>query len=580
MRALLATGAGPALSAAHARASHLFGDADAITVLEAAGRAALSLGGVNSALVDLRAAAAMAGSNATERLLLTLADTELCAGNIERAELVCNQVISASTEPLVRSHMLAVLGRAALATGRPDQFETRFQAAAEAAHDYPQVELAVLGEAVSAASTFLGPRSVLSWAEQARRVLDVHPGMDRTIIDTGWALAACMNGDPAGVDLVLGYLADGRLVAAMADSPPMLAVWTAVAAHAIAMVTERFAESEQAFGSGWSRAQRAGSPQMIMFVGVSHADPQCRQGRLAEARELVKSLDEALIGFEAAVSAVTSLPKAVLALETGDISGAVAQCELLGGTLLRDFLDYYPIQRIWLWKVQAEVALDAGRTGEATARVDAIRDLAQRAGVAEPCVVPWADTAMSVYVRAGRFDDVENLALHLETVSAGWPCRWPRSVAEMCRAALAEAGKQYEKAEGHHRRAVALLDEVELPLARVRALVNYGVFLRHSGRPARARAPLGRAVEVARACGAARLEAQALAQLHACGGRRGKGQGPELSHQERRTAALAARGATNAEIAAALGVSPKTVEHYLTAIYAKLGVRSRRQLPC
>jgi DNA-binding CsgD family transcriptional regulator len=41
---------------------------------------------------------------------------------------------------------------------------------------------------------------------------------------------------------------------------------------------------------------------------------------------------------------------------------------------------------------------------------------------------------------------------------------------------------------------------------------------------------------------------------------------------------MAARGATNAEIAAVLGVSPKTVEHYLSDIYSKLGVRSRRQL--
>ena len=548
-------------------------------MLEAAGRAALSVGGVNSALVDLRAAADMAGSNASGPLLLTLADTELSAGNIERAELLCDQLMSASSEPIVRSQVLTLLGRAALATGRPDQFETRFQAAAEAAHDYPALELAVLGEAVSATSTFTGPRSVLSWADQARRLLDDHPGMDRVAIDTGWAVAACMNGDPSGVGLVLNYLADGRLAAAMADSPPMLAVWTAVAAHAIAMSTERFAESEQAFGSGWSLAQRAGSPQMIIFMGVSYADPQCRQGRLAEARELINSMEEATIGFEAGVSAVLSLPKAVLALETGDNSGAAAQCELLGGTLLRDFPGYYPVQRIWLWKVQAEMALDAGRTGEATARADAIRDLAQKAGVVEPCVVPWADTAMSAYVRAGRFDDVESLALHLETVSLGWPCRWPRSVAEMCRAALAEASKEHEKAEDHHRRAVALLDEVELPLARVRALVNYGVFLRRSARPAKARAPLGRALELARACGAARLEAQALAELHASGGRRGKGQGSELSHQERRTAALAAGGATNAEIAAALGLSPKTVEHYLTAIYAKLGVRSRRQLP-
>jgi DNA-binding CsgD family transcriptional regulator len=529
--------------------------------------------------LDLRAAADMAGTNASGQLLLTLADTELSVGNIERAELLCNRLLSTSTEPIVRSQVLTVLGRAALAAGRPDQFETRFKAAAEAAHDCPAVELAVLGEAVIATSTFSGPRSVLSWAEQARRILDDHPGVDRMAIDIGWAVAACMNGDPAGVGPVLNYLADGRLVAACADSPPVLAVWTAVAAHAIAMLTERFAESTQAFDSGWSRAQRAGSPQMIIFMGVSYADAQTRRGRLAEALELISSVEEAAADFEAGLSTVTSLPKAVLALETGDNSGAAAQCELLGGTLLRDFPDYYPVQRIWLWKVQAEMALDAGRTGEATALADAIRDLAHQAGVVEPCVVPWADTAMSAYVRAGRFDDVESLALHLETVSLGWPCRWPRSVAEMCWASLAEASKEYEKAEDHHRRAVALLDEVDLPLARVRALVNYGVFLRHRRRPAEARGPLGRAVELARACDATRLEAQALAELHASGGRRGKGRGSELSYQEGRTATLAAQGATNAEIAAAIGVSPRTVEHYLTAIYAKLGVRSRRQLP-
>jgi DNA-binding CsgD family transcriptional regulator len=71
---------------------------------------------------------------------------------------------------------------------------------------------------------------------------------------------------------------------------------------------------------------------------------------------------------------------------------------------------------------------------------------------------------------------------------------------------------------------------------------------------------------------------QALAELHASGGRRGRGNRSELSHQEKRTAVMAARGATNAEIAAVLGVSPKTVEHYLSDIYSKLGVRSRRQL--
>jgi DNA-binding NarL/FixJ family response regulator len=40
---------------------------------------------------------------------------------------------------------------------------------------------------------------------------------------------------------------------------------------------------------------------------------------------------------------------------------------------------------------------------------------------------------------------------------------------------------------------------------------------------------------------------------------------------------LVARGQTNAEIAAQLFVSPKTVQHHMTAILSKLGATSRRE---
>ena len=52
----------------------------------------------------------------------------------------------------------------------------------------------------------------------------------------------------------------------------------------------------------------------------------------------------------------------------------------------------------------------------------------------------------------------------------------------------------------------------------------------------------------------------------------------ELTAREREIAELVARGRSNKQVAAELFLSLKTVEHHLSRVYAKLGLRSRTEL--
>jgi DNA-binding CsgD family transcriptional regulator len=75
--------------------------------------------------------------------------------------------------------------------------------------------------------------------------------------------------------------------------------------------------------------------------------------------------------------------------------------------------------------------------------------------------------------------------------------------------------------------------------------------------------------------GATRFAAMARDELSRTGIRVASG---ALTETERRVAELAASGMTNREVAAALFISPKTVDANLSRVYRKLGVESRAEL--
>ena len=130
--------------------------------------------------------------------------------------------------------------------------------------------------------------------------------------------------------------------------------------------------------------------------------------------------------------------------------------------------------------------------------------------------------------------------------------------------------------------AVEMLEGSSAGLARPLALTDLGEVLRREGRRAEARAPLREALKLARRDGAVRVGKRAAHSLQACG-ETVRSYTPigvgSLTPSERRVADLAASGMTNRQIAQSLFVTVKTVEAHLSAVYDKLDIDSRRQLP-
>ncbi|MFD5325703.1 LuxR C-terminal-related transcriptional regulator [Streptomyces sp. NPDC127092] len=147
-----------------------------------------------------------------------------------------------------------------------------------------------------------------------------------------------------------------------------------------------------------------------------------------------------------------------------------------------------------------------------------------------------------------------------------------------CRALLAGGGDPAD----WYREAMRQHEESGNDFERARTLLAYGKWLRRRRRLVEARGPLSDALVTFERAAAGVWADQARAELRATGGPVGRRAVPgavgELTPQQQRIAGLVAAGATNHEIADRLSLSPRTVDHHLRNVFARLGVRSRVEL--
>lgn len=168
---------------------------------------------------------------------------------------------------------------------------------------------------------------------------------------------------------------------------------------------------------------------------------------------------------------------------------------------------------------------------------------------------------------------------------------WGRGIEARCRALLSEGGT----ADRLYRQAISQLASAPAGAELARAHLLYGEWLRRERRRGQAREQLRIAQGMLEAMGMNAFAERARRELLAtnehgrprsaavprpCGPGTATGTvaTETLTAQEAQVALLARDGLSNPEIATRLFVSPRTVQHHLSKVFAKLGISSRGEL--
>jgi DNA-binding CsgD family transcriptional regulator len=354
------------------------------------------------------------------------------------------------------------------------------------------------------------------------------------------------------------------------------------------------------------RAAPPDAPETFQWLAAACADAtilvdEARLDELARRMETAARQHGAVLPLTLALShaGVSNLIAGYLSeaqrcfLEHAAIAEARGQHWSIGALLIAAWRgEVHQVQQLL-----AAVAADAGREGQGYQLVFAdyarcVIELGQgRYGAAfASFTADIEDTSQIKFVlpdlveaaqRAGHHDAAQSLLAQLERLAAASPS--PLTLGYRARAMALTAGDgPGSEAEELYREAIAQHGAARGPVHLARSQLVYGEWLRRIKRPRDAREPLRAAYRAFDEMGARAFAARARRELSAAGESvpvRASTQDREaLTAQEAQVAELAAGGATNAEIAAQLYLSPNTIDYHLRKVFRKLGVTSRRQL--
>jgi DNA-binding CsgD family transcriptional regulator len=495
------------------------------------------------------------------------AEDAFVAGDVARTRALADRVLGGSAPARARGRALFTLGMLEQYAGSVPRSVDHFSAACDLLDGLPLVR--ALSELASAQFRLNELAAITEHADRLASVVDRSDPEQRLLADFARGVSLMLQGEPEPAGAAFAEVRALALSEELRDEPRALLPM----ALSFGFSGETGPDMVEAFARVDDVRRRGAVGILIPLLAISaagrawlgdHAGAFADAGEAAELSEQLDYVADASVAVEMLAwqlaargvhdEARLALTRARSLVDRAGVTGVaahhgltVAFCALCRG----DLAEVVSV-------LEARVATDGG-----------VGSMGEPLGVA-PLLV-------EAYAGLGRDADAADLAARFAAATS--PAAPARTLALVRRCEglaavrIEDAAEAYESALATHTTAGDAFEA-----ARTRLL--FGSRLRRDGRRTAAREHLRLAQDAFARMDLTHWAEQAAHELAATGAtarKRGTRDEP-LTSQETRVALLVAQGRSNKEVAAALFLSPKTVEHHLGNVFRKRGITSRSAL--
>jgi DNA-binding CsgD family transcriptional regulator len=544
-------------------------DAASAALEQAAGRSSGRSAYAGAAAAFERAGRLAADSERRAHLLFQAAEAAWLAGLADRSVALLDEARAGTGDParLVAIDQLA--GHIAARRGPVMRGHAILTAAAQRAK--PEQAVAMLAEAASACLYAGNPAEMLAVAKRAQAMLPQRPSARaRFLAASALGMAQIFGGDAAaGAGSVHEAIALAENSAGLHEDLQLIP-WLAMGPLFLREAAAGRSLLRQALQTARDRAAVGALPFVLSLIARHEAATDSWAVAEATYREAIDLARESGQRSDLAFGlAGLAWLLALRGRETecrASAADALRLCHELGTRLFE----------IWATAALGELELGQGDAAQAVEHFEHQQKLLRELAITDADMSP-APGLVDAYLRLGRDHEAQQVAAHFMTAASAKGQPWSLSRALRCTGLLAADANL----ASHFEQALSLHEQTPDGFEAARTRLAYGARLRRARHRVLARDQLRTAVDIFEQLGASPWAEQARAELAATGEKHRRPHAhaiDQLTPQELQIAISLAAGKTTKETAAALFLSPKTVEYHLRHVYQKLGIHSRDEL--